>query len=538
MSSHPTFIWRRSNNKLRQEEVWLEYFCVASLFLAALGLFLINLGGLPLSGREAVLASIAREIYNSSLALKPWIFPTLWGEPVLNCPPSICNLIALSYSAFGVSEFTTRLPGAVLAAVSVLMLYKIGREIFIARLPALFSAGIYLTFLPVVRLGRLATFEGGLLCLEILTIWAILRARRDLRWTLISGVFLGATALSSGIQSLQILAVILIFLGWDTPRLINSGYLWLGILLGIAPTIFWYAAQWYRYHDAIAIAEFGQLLFEPINNDLGADSLVSQLAMRLEYFIPWTVVVFSGLQSVRQNLHWGWSKLTMVWASVVLLTVLLLADGQYSHILFICPPLALAGGIKLNQVFNLASYVDYPRFWGFSWGGMAILIAVAALYAKLHERVDFYSASIGVALFMTLGTVSILIFRREVQFIPLVFWGLYVSLFIFISSPHWIWERGTFEPLEPLAAKIEQQVTPGAIVYTSEPKDTSALSFYSERQVVFLEPERLKQYWRESSSAYLLLDETGVRKLNLPDSAIARPLDLKPNWFLVLKGRE
>lgn len=370
MSSNPTFIWRRSTNKLRQGEIWLEYFCVAGLFLAALGLFLTNLGGLPLSNAEARLAQTAREIYYSSTSLKLWIFPNLWGEPILNYPPLICNLIALSYSLFGISEATTRLPGAILSAVSVLILYKIGREIFIARLPALFSATIYLTFLPVVRLGRLATFDGGLLCLEILTIWAILRSRRNLCWTLVAGIILGAIGLSSGIQSLQILAVALIFLYWDTPRLISSVYLWLGIGLGIVPTIIWYAAQWYRYHEAVAIVDFWQLLLEPVKTiDLGTpSSRFSQLVVWLQYFFPWSIVVFAGLQSVRQNLHWGWSKLILVWTSATMLVVLFEADRQYWYILPICPALALAGGAQLQRIRNLPSYIDYPRFWGFSWG--------------------------------------------------------------------------------------------------------------------------------------------------------------------------
>ena len=36
MSSYSASIWRRSSNKLRQSEIWLEYFYLAVLFLAAL----------------------------------------------------------------------------------------------------------------------------------------------------------------------------------------------------------------------------------------------------------------------------------------------------------------------------------------------------------------------------------------------------------------------------------------------------------------------------------------------------------------------
>lgn len=64
--NHPTFAWGRSQNKLRQEEQWRDYFCVIGLFLAALLLFCLNLGNLPLlDGTEAILAQLGQEIVQS-----------------------------------------------------------------------------------------------------------------------------------------------------------------------------------------------------------------------------------------------------------------------------------------------------------------------------------------------------------------------------------------------------------------------------------------------------------------------------------------
>lgn len=477
MSSHPTFIWRRSSKRLRQGEPWLEYFCIVSLFLAALGLFLIDLDSLPLNNREAVLARLAREIYESSSSLKSWVFPTWEGTPILDRPPLISNLIALAYSLFGVSKFTTRLPGALCGAVSVLILYQIGRELFIARLPALFSASIYLTFLPVVRLGRLATFEGGLLCLEILTIWAILRSRRNLRWTLVAGIAWGAMGLSSGVQSWKILAVALIFLGWDTPRLLGSGYLWVGILLGAAPTSLWYALQWYRHLGAIAITDIWHSLLPSGMVVLGADQTPTELlVVWLQYFFPWCLVIFSGLQSVRQNLHWSWGKLIVAWAGIAILLSLVIADRQLG-VVSICPALALAGGSELERIRSLPSYAKYPRQWSLAWGIMTILIAAASLYGRLQHQTSFYLIAVGVALVITLGTASVLILRRDAQFIPLLFWGLYVSLFIFINSPYWIWERAIFEP-QPLAIASERQIiAQGETIDTSKPHYSLAVDF-------------------------------------------------------------
>ncbi|WP_036482769.1 glycosyltransferase family 39 protein [Myxosarcina sp. GI1] len=537
MSSHLAHLWRRYTAKPRRGEIWLEHFCVTGFLLAALGLFLVGLGNLPLSDGEAVLAQMASEIYESSSDLKSWIFPTFWGEPTFNCPLLVCNLIALTYTFFGISEYTTRLPGALFSAVSVLLLYKIGREIFIARLPALFSAAIYLTFLPIVRLGRLATFDGGLLCLEILTIWAILRSRRDLRWTSVAGIALGATALSSGIDSLRLLAVILIFLSWDTPRLLSSLYFWNGIVVGVAPALLWYVVQWYS-HDATTVVDIWHLLLETIkaidvNKDL---QLFNSVLIWLQYLFPWSIVIFTGLQLVRANLLWSWSKLITVWAGISLLSVLLVTDSRYWYILPLCPALALAGGIKLEQIRSLPSFIDFPRWLSFSFVIMAGAIAVTGLYCKLFARLDLYLAILCIALTITLVAALVSIIRREVQFISLLFWGFYVSLFIFVSSPYWMWERSSFEPLKPLANLIQQTVPETKIVYTSETNNNSALSFYSQHQIIYLNVSQLKQYWTESSSAYLLLNNEAVRKLDLSAKEINAFPTVEDTWVLAVKN--
>ena len=51
--------------------------------------------------------------------------------------------------------------------LSAVMRYAIGREIFPQRLPAVFSALIYLTLLPVARHGRLAMLDGAVVCFPV-----------------------------------------------------------------------------------------------------------------------------------------------------------------------------------------------------------------------------------------------------------------------------------------------------------------------------------------------------------------------------------
>ena len=539
MSSHPASIWKRSPNKLRQSEIWLDYLCFIGLFCAALLLFLINLGSSPLiDGNEAILARVAKEIYQHNTGIVGWFFPTLLDEPYLERPPLIHAMIAGLYAIAGINEFTTRLPGALLAAISVLLLYQIGREIFVVRLPALFAALIYLTSFPVIRFGRLAMLDGPLLCFEILTIWAVLRSRRDLRWSLVAGIGLGAVGLAHGFLCLPIMAIALLFVAWDTPRLLGSIYLWIGISLGIAPLLVWYATQWYRYPElqnftAIIAVLKTQMSLTASWREL---SWYSYWLSILQYFLPWSIVFVGGLKLARENLHWGWGKLVIVWSGVYLTSILILVTQEFWYLLPLYPVLALAGGAKLDQIYNSPSYIPYPRHWWIGLAIMAVLTACLGLYCGLTPPIDLWLLLIFGSLTVTFGVTAILIARRERQFIALLFWGLYVSYLLLVTSSSWLWELNNLEPVKPIANLINTHVPQQEIIYTSWYEYPSSLDFYSDRPILSQEMTQLKQHWQQNSSVYLLLDRLTIEELNIPPQAIIKPTeDNSSNWMLAIK---
>ncbi len=540
MSSYPTSIWKRSPNKLRQGEIWLECFCFISLFLAALVLFLVNLGNLPLIDlKEGVVAQVAKEIYQGFGLGDNWIFPTLWGEPYLEQPTLVPDLIAIAYKVAGVSEFTTRLPGALLGAVSVLLLYNIGREIFVARLPALFSALVYLTCLPVLRLSRLAMLDGPLLCFELLTIWAILRSRRDFRWSLLAGIGLALMALTKGILSLQILAIALVFLLWDTPRLLTSTYYWAGIILGTAPAIAWYVAQWFRYHELKTTGIFFHLFLGDISATVIQVQLFPEyyLLSGLQYLLPWLVVMAMGLKLISLNLEWGWGKLLITWIGIYAILSLAIFSQGYWSILPLYPALALAAGRQLDVVRNVPSYIAYPRIWIYSFMLMAAVAAFAGLYWGIRDYVDFYLPFICGSLAITFTVTAIAIAQREKQFVPLLFWGLFISMFLLIISPHWIWEIITQEPVEPIATLIREHTPAETIIYTSMSEERSSLNFYSDRQVIPQSFTQLKQTWKQNYPVYLLLDPMTLEKLNLSQQMVVKSSKFESlKWVLAIKN--
>jgi 4-amino-4-deoxy-L-arabinose transferase-like glycosyltransferase len=178
-----SFIWGRLEKQYRTVDKWIDWVWVIVLLLAAVLLFTINLGELPLRDwDEGTVAQVAREIWRAPAGSMHWLYPTLGGEPYYNKPPLIHLLIAWAYSLGGVHEWTTRLPGAMLTAICVPLLYYIGREIFRQRWAAIYSSLIYLTMLPVVRHGRLAMLDGAAVCFFMVMILCLLRSRRNLRY--------------------------------------------------------------------------------------------------------------------------------------------------------------------------------------------------------------------------------------------------------------------------------------------------------------------------------------------------------------------
>ena len=396
-----TFTWGRSKNSYRRNN-WVEWLWTVGLLLAAVLLFSINLGSLPLRDwDEGTVAQVARDIWLAPSGSMRWLYPTLGGEPYLNKPPLMHWLIALAYSVGGVNEWTSRLPGAMLTAISVPLLYGIGREIFPQRLPAIFSALIYLTMLPVVRHGRLAMLDGAVLCFLLLMVWCLLRSRRDWRYCLGVGIGFGLICLTKGILGILLGAIALLFLVWDTPRLLTSWYLWVGVFIGSAPMALWYAAQWLHYsyfftREAIVNQSLLRI-WAPVEQHKGPSWYY--LLEILKYAWPWLIFLPQGLSKTWENRNLSWAKLVLVWIGLYLLAISLMETKLPWYVLPIYPAIALAAGIQLVDDWNWPPAFLSPPGGCFSGtagcGGLGCTNLLQSLGSGkgLGSTVDFGSGS-------------------------------------------------------------------------------------------------------------------------------------------------
>ncbi|WP_017314285.1 ArnT family glycosyltransferase [Mastigocladopsis repens] len=530
-----SFIWGRLEKQYRTVEKWIDRVWVIVLLLAAVLLFTINLGELPLRDwDEGTVAQVAREIWRAPAGSMRWLYPTLGGEPYYNKPPLIHLLIAWAYSFWGVHEWTTRLPGAMLTAISVPLLYYIGREIFHQRWAAIYSALVYLTMLPVVRHGRLAMLDGAAVSFFMVMILCLLRSRRNLRYCLGVGICFGLICLTKGILGLLLGAIALVFLFWDTPRLFMSWYMWTGILIGIVPVAFWYGAQWVHYgYIFTKIGMMDQSLSRVWNSvESNSGPVWYYLLEILKYTWPWLIFLPSSLRFTWENRNLSWAKLVLVWCGVYLISISLMGTKLPWYVFPIYPGIALACGAKLAEIEKMPLVSSYPRSLVVSLAFLSVVATAGSVYFSLGSTPKSDLQLIFAAVAMTMALAAVLAERGDGQFLKVLFWGTYVSLLLLMKSHYWVWELGEAYPVKPVAQMI-QRVNPTVTkIYTSFSYHRPSLDFYSDRTIVPASFTQLQSYWQSEGQPYFLLNEPALKNLKLESLKL---IDHALDWSLITK---
>lgn len=538
-----TFNWSALSNPSFDWKDRLDLLWSVGLLLAATLLFTINLGGLPLRDwDEGTVAQVARDIWRAEPGSMTWLYPTIAGSPYINKPPLVHWLIAASYGLFGVSEWSSRLPGAVLTALSVPLLYGIGRELFLRRTSAIFAAFVYLTMLPVARHGRLAMLDGAVLCFFLLLLFCLLRSRRDLRWGLGVGIAFGFLCLTKGILALLLGAIAVIFILLDTPRLATSIYMWSGLLLGIIPAIAWYVAQWLHYGEHF----IGNNLFNQSLNRVW-DSVEANsgppwyyLLEILKYGLPWLLFLPWGFRSAWEHRNLGWAKLVLVWSAIFLVVISLMGTKLPWYVLPIYPALALIVGALLGECWNSADLMGvlrlgrrFPKAWFGLMGVIAIAVWVGSFYfSPIGAKPTPFLHLILTAAAITFTTATFLVAHQDSQFIPVLIWGTYLSLLLLMLSPYWVWELNESYPVKPVAAMVQKHTPPGKAVLTTYANARPSLDFYSDRVVIPAPPATIKTYWQNEPHPYLLAEPAKLEPLKLEP---IQPLSRVEGWVLVGK---
>ncbi|MEM1240202.1 MAG: glycosyltransferase family 39 protein [Cyanobacteria bacterium P01_H01_bin.26] len=487
------------------------------LMLAAWFLYLWRLGMVPLRDwDEGTIASVAREMATSG----DWIYPTLYGAPYLNKPPLVEWLMATGYLG-GVSEWTSRLLPALVSALAVPLLYWIGREVFAQRRPALLSAGVFLTLLPVVRHGRLAMRDGVAVTLFLLVLLWGLRSQKQPRYALGIGIGLGLIALTKGILVILLGLIVLVFLVINQGgRLGRNHYLWLGLALGCLPVALWYGAQLLRYGEVYWQGHFVAQSFERVTSAIEEHQQPPwyYLLELLKYSWPWLILWPGGVWLAWRQRQRPWGQLVLVGTGIYLGAISLMGTKLPWYIVPLYPFVALAVGGYLHHRWQR------PPRWA---TGLLGLIAVVALGGGVYLGVvDRQPTLIVIGIVLGLGTAWATgqLWRRQSRWCLTLMAGLYLTLLLLVGSDFWLWELNEAYAVKPVAQLVNQYVPPGAEVVTTFSYGRPSLNFYCDRNVPPLSGQALLDRWPEDN-LYVLAEAHHLETLP-PHQEIARAEDM------------
>ncbi|OBQ02842.1 MAG: glycosyltransferase [Anabaena sp. LE011-02] len=490
-----------------------EYFF--GLLLASLILWLIGLGNLPLRDwDEGTYAIVAREIYRTG----NWLYPTIQGDPFLLKPPLMQWLIAICYHIGGVQEFTTRFPGAFLTALGVPLLYLIGSLAFRENLPALFSALVYLTLLPVVRHGRLAMLDGMTISFFLLLLFCVLKARHDKKYALGIGFCLGLITLTKGMLVVVLAGIAGLFIIANKQlALLKNPFLWIGMLLGNFPAIAWYFAQWQHYGDIFLQVHFQSQAFDRLGKAVEGNTgpVWYYLLEVIKYGFPWLLFLPGGLYLSWKNRDTAWGCLTLIGTIVYFAIVSLMGTKLPWYIMPVYPFLALAIGANLSYIWQGGKFRS--KFLTGFFGFLIIVGLAGCVYFSMFDKQPLLIV-MSIILAITMVITSLLINQHNRQFISVLLTGMYLVLALLMSSQSWIWELNEKFPVIPVATLIKDNVPPGTQIYTSFPDSRPSLDFYSDCKIIPASIADLQDKFVHKS--YLLVDNENLQKMNLKQSKI------------------
>ncbi len=488
-----------------------------AIFLALVSLFLgtINLGNVALRDwDEGYYGTVSQDMFYSG----DWVYPTYLGEPFLLKPPLTIWLITLSYHLGGINEFTSRFPCALISALSIPLLYLIGREVWQNRSSAILSACVYLTLLAVIRHGRLAMIDGMINTFFLISLLGIVKSYQSRLWLILVGMGLGLIALSKGTLVIPLGGILLVFILWQYSfKRCLSPYLWLGFLIGFTPVGLWYGLQIQHYGDAFIKVHFIEQNFSRLStavegNRGGVGYYVWEI---LKYTAPWLFFLPSSLWINGKSLEKKGSKLVILGIILYFGLISVMQTKLPWYIMPLYPFFALSVGHYLGLLWE--NSVNYPRWIGWILMGIGGLSSVGLIYF-IQTQASLILGLVVISLGLTLFLAGLKLYHKNRQFIPILIIGLSLSLSLFFFSNDWVWELNEAFAVKPVGKLLKNYTPRNTVIYTSFDYSRPSLDFYSQRKVISADDNRLKELL--TSQNYLLLEREVFDQLQLENPSL------------------
>jgi 4-amino-4-deoxy-L-arabinose transferase-like glycosyltransferase len=271
----------------------------AGVLCVAAFLSLWQLGKAPLwDYDESTYAEIAHEALEGG----PVVAPTFMYTPFFEKPPLLMWLVEGSVRVFGESEWSLRLPSALAAVATVLVVMLLAFELSGSTYTGVLAGAILATTAPFVETARQVRLDVPVALFVTLSVYGFVRGLRDRRWFLVFGVAAALAALTKSVVVVFALAAVPLFALylWDFHWL-KEKYFWFGVLAAVVVALPWH---WYEtvlygnvfWRDYIGInvtARFNEELF-----NMQSVSNADYVWYLARFAAPWTQVFVFGAVAV------------------------------------------------------------------------------------------------------------------------------------------------------------------------------------------------------------------------------------------------
>lgn len=337
---------------------------------------------------EAWYGTIARNMLKSG----DWMRMVWKGQPYFDHPPMGFWLMAISYKIFGINEFSTRLPSALLGLFSILLIYKTGIELFGKKIIG-FAAGLVLGtsawYIVRVRSGNL---DSLFVFFYILTVYLSLKSSKNFRLFPLTMAAFGGLILSKTLVGFS--AAILI-LYWNFTKIFQSRKNFIiflsGFLTAALIVVPWYYINikdnvyFIQQHFVNVGVRKRISIFDYLKLDYKLPLFYLHMGVRKWYYLwlvatAFLVITFKFLKKQFFFL--------LLWNVIILYPFLTTSQTQIWHLIPVYLPMSLliASGFYYGGVFA-AKFVHLKKLVNI--GYLAIFIILAFIQIKIFYP-EFY----------------------------------------------------------------------------------------------------------------------------------------------------
>ena len=356
------------------------------LLVVCLLVFWARLGHIGLiDPDEPFYALTAQEMLESG----DWVTPQIFGEPQFEKPIFFYWLTALSFKAFGITEWAARLSSAVPATLLVFLVYAFTTRMFNRR-TGLLSALVLATGMEYAIMSRLMLTDISLalfIAASLFCYWLALEeeARRT-RWLMLHFTFAALAVLTKGPLPtlISVLATFTYSVVTKRGHPYRGAGLWAGLAMYLLIAAPWYAVMFtkfgWAYFDAFVVHENIMRLLHA--EHAASDHYYYYLLILAGGSIPWMPVVVAacarGLGGIRHD-----TRLVFLW-SWLLTSFLFLTIARSklpSYIFFAFVPLAQLAGVTLDEIMGKGFRNSRERAVVLALCGVQLLIALLPVIA-------------------------------------------------------------------------------------------------------------------------------------------------------------